>query len=245
MFKWAKEGHEKTLNQRVRPGLIIVLNKMTDGSHDSLATVDQATRRLLNNFQQSNRFIDLQRKWKSRGKEIQTAEELMLCYYDSFRVISIPQYTAASPITVKKTSNQIKSLYQEICRMSELIRKKRQSLNMELDTASFNAYLTQSLANLGRDYHSAIDFHQLSKGDSSLPSRFSEHLLYVMAGVANHRNFHTSEATGGETHLVDQMTPYIAACIAAQINNNDSQGKAFAEAHMYIWVFVDSRRSRR
>ncbi|KAK6208479.1 hypothetical protein LQW54_006825 [Pestalotiopsis sp. IQ-011] len=70
MFKWAKEGHEKTLNQRVRPGLIIVLNKMNAGTHDALASVNQATKSLLGNFERSTRFNELQQRWRSRGKEI-------------------------------------------------------------------------------------------------------------------------------------------------------------------------------
>ncbi|KAI1427994.1 hypothetical protein F5Y12DRAFT_791152 [Xylaria sp. FL1777] len=226
MFKWAREGHEKTLNQRVRPGLIIVLNKMTTGSHNALGSVNRATKRLLENFEQSTRFSELQKTWRSRGKEIQTAEELILCYYDSFRVVSVPQYTATSPATVKKTSDQIKTLYEEIGQMSELIRKKRQLLNPELDVASLNAYLRQALVGLGRDCESTIDFHQLSDGDYSLPRRFSEHLVHVMANVAKQRNFDTSQATGGEANLVSQMTPYIAACIVAQAENHESRDEA-------------------
>ncbi|GAW20800.1 hypothetical protein ANO14919_103110 [Xylariales sp. No.14919] len=226
MFKWAKEGHEKTLNQRVRPGLIIVLNKMAAGSHDALSSVNRATGRLLENFEQSTRFSELQTKWRSRGKEIHTAEELILCYYDSFRVVSVPQYTATSPATVKKTSDQIKILYEEIGKMSALIRKKRQLLNLELDVASLNAYFRQALINLGRDYRSTIDFHQLSDGDYSLPRRFSEHLVHVMANVAKQRNFDTSQAAAGEANLVNQMTPYIAACIVAQIDNHESGEEA-------------------
>ncbi|KAI0808727.1 hypothetical protein GGR55DRAFT_689696 [Xylaria sp. FL0064] len=206
MFQWAKEGHEKTLNQRVRPGLIIILNKMPSGSHNALAS--------------------LQKKWRLRGKEIKNAEELILCYYDSFRVISIPQYTPSSPAAVKDTSDQIKILYEEIGAMSELIRKKRQCLNMKLDVASFNAYLKQAIISLGRDYQSTIDFHQLSDGDYNLPRRFSEHLVHVMANVVKQRNFGTSQATGGEANLVFQMTPYIAACIVAQIEHESSE-----EAH--------------
>ncbi|KAI0902824.1 hypothetical protein F4823DRAFT_629883 [Ustulina deusta] len=197
MFQWAKEGHEKTLNQRVHPGLIIILNKMPSGSHNALASVNDATRRLLENFEQSTRFSELQKKWRSRGKEIKTAEELILCYYDSFRVISIPQYTPSSPATVKETSDQIKILYEEIGAMSKLIRKKRQSLNMEPDVASLNAYFKQALINLGKDYQSAIDFHHLSDGDLAS----------------------TCQATGGEANLILQMTPYIAACIVAQIEH--------------------------
>ncbi|KAI0423414.1 hypothetical protein F5Y09DRAFT_357001 [Xylaria sp. FL1042] len=261
MFKWAKEGHEKTLNQRVRPGLIIVLNKMSDGSHDSLADVGQATKRLLDNFQRSNRFADLQRRWMSRGKQIHTAEELILCYYDSFRVVSVPQYTSSSPSTVKKTSDQIKSLYNEICKMSELMMKKRQSLDKQLDTARLSAYLAQTLVSLGQDYQGTIDFHRLSKQDSSLPRRFSEHLLYVMSNIAVDRHFNTSEALGGEVNLVSQMTSYIAACIVAQIDSTAAQdeiqkrkndlvdearrGVDAFRAHYWRCEFKDSRGQRR
>ncbi|KAK6208480.1 hypothetical protein LQW54_006826 [Pestalotiopsis sp. IQ-011] len=110
--------------------------------------------------------------------------------------------------------------------MSERIRSKRQLLNMELDVASMNAYLIQALIKLGRDHHSTIDFHQLSDGDYRLPRRFSEHLVSVMASLAKKRNFDTSQTVGGEAMLVHQMTPYVAACIVAQIGDQASEDEA-------------------
>ncbi|EXK77612.1 hypothetical protein FOQG_17687 [Fusarium oxysporum f. sp. raphani 54005] len=224
MFRWAKDGHEKTLNQRVRPGLIIILNKMPADSHDVLSSVKKATRQLLDSFQKSTRFQELQRKWKARGRAIRTAEELILCYYESFRVISIPQHTPSSPTVVKSTSDQVKALYYEIVAMSEEIRGKRQSLNLDLDVSSLNAYLLRSASALARDFHNSLDFRELSDGDSALPRRFSEHLAQLMSRMAKLRHFDTSQAVGGETELVLQMTPYIAACIIAQIDQaNDEE----------------------
>lgn len=225
MFAWARDGHEKTLNQRVRPGLIIILNKMSVDAHDMLSSVETATRQLLESFQRSTRFQELQRKWKSRGRIVNTAEELILCYYESFRVISIPQHTPSSPAIVQGISGQVKSLYEQIVSMSEEIRTKRQSLNLDLDVSSLNAYLLRSAIALGRDYHNSLDFHELSDGDSALPRRFSEHLLQLMSRMSKIRHFDTNQAVGGEAELVLQLTPYIAACIMAQLDHGNDPGE--------------------
>ncbi|ETS80845.1 hypothetical protein PFICI_08374 [Pestalotiopsis fici W106-1] len=171
--------------------------KMNAGMPSALASVNQATTSLLGNFERSTRFTELRRRWRSRGKEIPTAEELILCYYDSFRVISIPQYTATPPTTVKKTSDQIKTLYKELIHMSERIRSKRQLVNMELDVVNVNVYFKRALIKLGRDYD-----------------------IGVMASLAKKRNFDRSQTVGGEAMQVHQMISYIAVCILAQIGDH-------------------------
>ena len=217
MFKWAKDGHEKTLNQRVRPGLVIVLNKMSQDSQETLSTVDKATKCLLDSFQRSTRFGELQKRWKARGRTINTAKDLIYCYYHSFRVIPIPQYTRSSPATAQRISTQIKVLYGEIVSMSGRIRAKRRSLNMDLDVASLNAYLLQSVNSLARNYHNALDFHRLADGDSALPRRLSEHLLQLMSNMVKLRGLDTTQEVGGEAQLIQQMIPYIASCVVAQV----------------------------
>ncbi|KAF7556928.1 hypothetical protein G7Z17_g1027 [Cylindrodendrum hubeiense] len=195
---------------------------MPSDSHDSLSSVTEATRRLLESFQESTRFEELQKKWKARGRVISTAEELILCYYESFRVISIPQYNPSSPAAVKQVSEQIKVLYNEILSMSKRIRQRKRSLNMDLDVSSLSAYLRRSVAALGNDFHNSLDFHQLSDGLSALPRRFSEHLVQLMSRMVKLRHFDTSQAIGGEAELVTQMSSYIAACIVAQIDESDN-----------------------
>lgn len=233
MFRWAKDGHERTLNQRVRPGLIIVLNKMPMDSQNLLSSINNATRQLLDSFQKSTRFQELQQKWRARGRNIQSAEELIHCYYDSFRVVSVPQHTPSSPAVVQGISKQVRNLYNEILAMSEGIRRKRKVSNLDLDVSSLNAYLHRSVMALGRDFHSALDFHELSDGDSALPRRFSEHLCHIMVRMTKLRGIDASQAVGGEADLVVQMTPYIAACIIAQIDDTKDQGKAHTKAIVY------------
>ncbi|KAK4218924.1 hypothetical protein QBC37DRAFT_164801 [Rhypophila decipiens] len=217
MFKWAKDGHEKTLNQRVRPGLVIVLNKLAQDSQENLSTVDGATKKLLDSFQRSARFVELQKKWKARGRNITSAKDLIYCYYHSFRVIAIPQHTRTSPVTAQRISTQIKVLYGEIKAMSGRIRAKRRSLNMDLDVASLNAYLLTSVNSLALDYNNALDFHRLSDGDSALPRRFSEHLLQLMKNMVKLRGLDLTDEVGGEAKLITAIIPYIASCIVAQV----------------------------
>ncbi|KAK0730097.1 hypothetical protein B0H67DRAFT_560740 [Lasiosphaeris hirsuta] len=217
MFNWAKDGHEKTLNQRVRPGLVIVLNKMPQDSQETMSSVERTTRSLLDSFQKSARFGELKKRWESRGREIHSARDLILCYYHSFRVISIPQHTAASPTTAKKISQQIKILYGEIRAMSQRIRERRKSLGMDYDVASLSSYLLQSVTALGNDYNNALDFHRLADGDSALPRRFSEHLLQLMSNMVTLGGLDTTEEIGGESELVKDIIPYIAACIVSQL----------------------------
>ncbi|KAF4447081.1 hypothetical protein F53441_9380 [Fusarium austroafricanum] len=218
MFDWAKDGHERTHNQRVRPGLIIVLNKMPMDTHDSIPSTDRETRKLLRSFEASTRFQELQRKWRVRGRIIWTAEELIRCYYEDFRVISIPQFTPSSPVIVQSIAIQIKAFYGEILSMSEKIRGKRKSFNLDFDTSSLSAYLRRSAEALGKDYQNSLDFHQLSDGDVAPPRRFSEHLAQLMARMAKLWHFDKIDQIEGEREMVLQMTPYIAACIMAQID---------------------------
>ncbi|RTE85170.1 hypothetical protein BHE90_000326 [Fusarium euwallaceae] len=178
----------------------------------------EVPRFFVDSFENSTRFQELQQEWEIRGRSIKTAEELIQCYYDDFQVISIPQLTRSSPAIVQNISDQIKALYSEIIAMSEKIRGKRKSFNLDLDTSSLNAYLHRSAMALGRDYQDSLDFHELSDGDVAPPRRFSEHLAQLMARMAKQRNFDTTQAVKGESELVLQMTPYIAACIVAQID---------------------------
>jgi hypothetical protein len=224
LFDWAKDGHERTLNQRVRPGLIIVLNKNTAQSHDILGDVNEATQKLLNSFQNSTRFEELCRKWKARGRTVRTAEELILCYYDFFRVLSVPTHTTQPPVA-KQIAHQLRTLYEEIEAMSRRIREKRRTFNMDLDVSSFSAYLEHSVNTLARDHRNSIDFHRLSEGDYALPSKFSEHLVQLLSNMVKLRELDTTNIVGGEAGLVVDAIPFIAACIMAQLPRSGTPGE--------------------
>ncbi|KAH8888443.1 hypothetical protein GQ53DRAFT_826146 [Thozetella sp. PMI_491] len=217
LFAWAKDGHEKTLNQRVRPGLIIILNKIPVHSRDGLRDAKVATSKLLRSFEKSDRFEELRRRWRRRGRSISNAEELVLCYYDFFRVISIPTYDR-QPTTTDEIAGQIKGLYSEISSVSDHIREKRRSFNMDLDVANLDAYLKTTATILGHDYRNALDFHEVLDGDANLPTSFGEHLARVLWNMVKIKRLNRKNKVGGEVQLLEDMVPYLAACIAARVD---------------------------
>ena len=219
LFEWARQGHEKTLNQRVRPGLIIILNKSTELAHDALGTPEQATRRMLDAYSKSSRFRDMQHMWEKRGRRVRTAEDLIHCYYYAFKVVSIPTYTLSPPVASQMTE-ALRGVYAKVREMSERIRRKRRAANMEPDISSFNSYVEYAAKKLARNYKDAVDFHhmQTSSGDSSLPTSFSEHLVQLMSNMLRLRGLDSSNETGGEARLVEDIIPFIASCIVAQIS---------------------------
>lgn len=223
LFDWALQGHEKTLNQRVRPGLIIILNKSTELIHDALGSPEQATRKILDAYAQSARFKEMRARWAKRNRRVKTAEDLIHCYYYAFTVVSMPTYGSDPPVA-SQMAGALKELYAKIRDMSERIRKKRRSCNMDPDVSSFNSYLEYAAGKLARDYTTAVDLHQMqmSSGDWSLPTRFSEHMAQLMANMSRIRRLDESNERGGEAELVEEIIPFIASCIVTQVPQTDS-----------------------
>lgn len=223
LFDWALQGHEKTLNQSVRPGLIIILNKSTELVHDALGSPEQATRKILDAYAQSARFKEMQETWAKRNRRVRTAEDLIHCYYYAFTVVSIPTYGSDPPVA-SQMSEALKELYAKIRGMSEFIRRKRRSCNMDPDVSTFNSYFEYAAGKLARDYKAAVDLHQMqmSSGDSSLPIRFSEHMAQLMSNMSKTRRLDESNKSGGEAQLVEEIIPFIASCIATQVPQIDS-----------------------
>ncbi|KAM7201004.1 hypothetical protein V8F20_005013 [Naviculisporaceae sp. PSN 640] len=221
LFTWAKDGLEKTLNQGVRPGLIIILNKMPEQS--GLSDGNTATRRLLQSFQATSWFQEFRKKWRDRGRKIETAEQLVLCYYSFFQVVSIPTFNK-EPTTANEISIRIKELYTKIRYISGAIQNKRQCFNLELDVPNLNAYLARSATILGRDYKDTLDLRHVVERQDGLPASFGEHLTGVLSSMAKHRDLHITSRVGGEAELLGDVIPYLAACIFAQYRSLDGQG---------------------
>jgi hypothetical protein len=225
LFDWAKTGHEKTLNQRVRPGLIIIVNRNTEKAHRALGSIDETTQHLLTSFQKSSRFKEMKKLWKVRGRSINTARDLIRCYYYDFRVISIPTYTT-QPEVAAKIAEAVRSLYNEIRIMSDRVRKTRMRFNLDLDVSRFGACFKHAAEMLAKDYRRAIDLHEVSSGDSPLPKTFSEHLVQLMSNMAKARGLEKADKIGGESRLIQDLLPFIAACIVAQLPRLEPSSKS-------------------
>jgi hypothetical protein len=212
-------GHERTVNQRVRPGLIIVVNKDVPSADKEWLDVDYATKTLLSHLELSPAFAELREVWKTRGKVLKTAEDLIHCYYDSFRIICIP---SLEPSTTQTIAIQYRKLYDEIRKSSDKLRKKKVQVGMNLDVGSFSKYMENAFSRLAKDLTSSIDFHYMASKDTDRPSKFREHVTNLLVKLKAEEEKKGEIEYGDLTNvpeaaLVDRITPFIACCIESKI----------------------------
>jgi hypothetical protein len=219
LFEWAVAGHELTVNQRVRPGLIIVVNKDVPSADKEWLEVDYATKTLLSHLELSPAFARLREVWKARGRSLSTAEDLIHCYYDSFRIICIPTLTNTTTDTI---AMQYQKLYDEIKTSSDKLRKKKIQVGMNLDVESFDKYMGSAFSRLAKDLTSSIDFHYMASKDTDRPTKFREHVTNLLVKLKVEEEKQNRGVSGkfnaiSETAMVNRITPFIACCLASKI----------------------------
>lgn len=226
LFEWASSGHDRTLNQRVRPGLLIVVNKDVPTASEDWLDVDYATKTLLSHLELSAAFAGLRATWKKRGRILKTAEDLILCYYESFRIICIPNLDQT---TTHQIAVQYKKLYEEVTRSSKRMRIKKKSVGMNLNVQSLIKYMDYAFERLARDWTSSIDFHYLASKDAVRPRKFREHMLATMVTIKNEEESHNTNENLDESKFVDRLVPFFATCVASNVRKTggNSEGEMF------------------
>ena len=219
LFEWAAKGHEWTRNQRVRPGLVIVINKDVPSSDEAWLDVEHATKTLLAHLELSTAFAELREKWMLRGTVLNTAEDLILCYYDSFRIVCIPTLTSRTTHTI---ALQYQKLYEEVRKTSDRLRQKKLNLGMNLNVESFGKYMEHALRRLAKDLTSWIDFHYMAMKGTRRPQTFTDHVVALLTKLKQH-NEQVSNSNIQETDVINRLTPFIACVIASRIPKGESR----------------------
>lgn len=215
------------MSQRVRPGLLIVVDKDVPSASEDWLDVDHATETLLSHLELSSAFADLRRIWRKRGKSLKNAEGLILCYYDSFRIICIPNLDQTTTHTI---AIQYEKLYKEVRQAIEKMRVKKKSMGMNLNVQSFNKYMEYAFERLARDRTSSIDFHYLESKDASRPRKFHEHMLALMISLKEEEEErHIPDSIADQQALLINLVPFLATCVAFGVRgeNMSSDGLFF------------------
>ena len=218
----------------MRPGLIIIVNRVTTSLDEKGLDVEYATKRMLKRLALSTAFTELRAVWQKRGKDLHTAEDLILRYYDSFRVICIPNGGAT---TMHLIASQYQKLYNEVRTVSEEVRRKKLGLKMNLNVPSFSLYMEHAFTRLAKDLTSSIDFHYLANKDAARPTTFREHLLVLLVKWKENEEREQGRDTVRETEVVDRLTPYVACCIASQIPRNVTKEGELVPC-LLIWLVL-------
>jgi hypothetical protein len=119
LIGWAHDAHGRTANQEAKPALLYIINQDNLLDFETLSDIDKATKIVLAKLRRSERFSTEQRLWRERGRHIETADQLLLCYYSSVRVAFIPQFLPYHPICeAVDVHKQYNILYRQITDLS-------------------------------------------------------------------------------------------------------------------------------
>jgi hypothetical protein len=234
LFEWASNSHDRTYNQRIRPGLLIIVNNSSppiEHNRGKWLDPNYATEKLLNAIDISESFPDQCEEWRRRGRDIRSARDLILCYYESFRVVHIPTLSYA---TAEDVTFQHEKLYREIRQASTRLRETREQLGMSLNTTAFVQYMDHAFNRLAKDIRKSINFYYLSYRGEEVPSKFSDHLTSLIAAVQEDQR---PDGLGQERELLNQLRPYIAGCVVLHTSNQqDGSGmQTFQNMASWIW----------
>ncbi|TVY37236.1 hypothetical protein LOCC1_G007153, partial [Lachnellula occidentalis] len=161
LIEWAGAALEMSSNQPVLPHAVIALNVSELSIDPEQWEVPRATTWLMDAVKESLsknvKFRKHAQIWRSRGRRIDTVEDLLLSYYSSIRVIRIPGI--GRPTLMK---NQMEKLYGEISASLEISKTSKRSLRMLLDADELQPYLKFAFDHFSTNLDRPFDFVQAS-----------------------------------------------------------------------------------
>lgn len=168
------------------------------------------TDKLNNSFASFSSLVD---KWKERGKIIRSTEELILCYYDTFKVVCIPSLmTAPTRVII----GQFEKLYSEIQRASEAVGARREAVGNKMDVESFSFHTQHAFELFSKSLDDAFNFHYVSDKIAVIPEDFADRLVVLLAKLMNQYTASMETIVGQEAAMLDSFVPYLASCLALE-----------------------------
>ena len=212
LLEWGAAAIDKSLNTPALPHCIIVQNASDLGVHDREWEIEYATRKLLSAVdgpldcvEGVPRFRELASHWRSLGRQIDTVEDLILCYYSSVRVIRVPgqrQYDIA-----QQQIGTLHALISQNCRQSF---HTKQNARMLLNAGELNSYLRRVFHHFTDTLHIPFDFVQAALSRTPVPSSFGAHILQLCATLSARLPSRKKELV---LEMFENLSFMLASCI--------------------------------
>lgn len=209
-MSWAATGYDRLTNQHSRPALLIIINNDSRDNLTYWCDVDNATEAVLENLDASTWFDEQRSTWNRRGKEVNNARELLLCYYESLRVVFIPSREA---VRTQVIFEQYRKLYAEIQAGAQQVQRRQRSAGVNPDIETLTLYTELAFQALSEDVEGPVDFYDIMRQVTKLPQNLTEHLVNVMVKL---KKRHPSE-----DHLIRNLIPYLAAVLTIEMSGSD------------------------
>lgn len=220
LIDWADAALEMSSNQPVLPHAILVLNASELSIDAEQWNPVNATEWLMNavkdSIHQNVKCKKHAQTWRSRGKRIETVEDLLLSYYASVRVVRIPGIGRPNLM-----QTQLEQLYQEIAAASEHSKMRKRELRMLLDAKELQPYLQFAFDHFSKNLDRAFDFVQASFVYNPIPSDFAGNMLKLAVNIM--------EACGNKLDgegIFYELSFMVASCIMLDSTRSKTRGLA-------------------
>ena len=222
LLKWASTSIESATNQSVLPHAIVVLNKSHALLRDEEFDVDVATKNLLRDANQSlavnsdvARFV---RYWQGsdRARNISCAEDLLNCYYSSFKVIRIPEKGRYMLM-----NQQVKRLQTQISSCCQGSHEGKIQARRDLNADELGECLQSGLDHFTSTLDRPFDFLSFSWSHNPIPPGFEGNILRLALEIKSRQPvFEGQDIFGHLGHMV-------ASCIMLDFVRHRMKGKHF------------------
>lgn len=186
LLDWAAAAREGSVNQATLPHCLVVLNASDVGVRPEEWDVQTATQNLLSSVQTAldplegvPRFRTLADRWRSLGRHIVTVEDLLKCFYRSFRVVRIP--TIPNYRTIDEQVQKLYSVIRDGCRLS-LEAKRRARMLFTVDEQRL--YLSQCFDHFAARLDTAFNFSEVSLSHIPISEGFCKHALELIVLIS-------------------------------------------------------------
>ena len=227
LIDWAKEARDYTTNQGVKPSLIYIINQDNLSDFSVWRDVAHATQEMLRKWKGATRFAEEQARWRERGAVVDSADELLRCYYRDLTVVFIPQFLPGqTSCSASDLKHQYDLLYSEITRQSRESSEKRRNAGILFDREMFSRSTIRVLEQLAENPQCAVDLKGLAEPLQEQPTNFTSHVFNILCRLQEHseqerRPYNITIRT--EVRLVEKTLGYLASCVAGEVLR--TQGK--------------------
>ena len=178
LLNWAATSIESATNQSVLPHVIVVLNKSHALLRDEDFDVDLATRKLLLDANQSltvnSDIAQLVQYWQGQdhARDISCAEDLLDCYYSSFKVVRIPEKGRYMLM-----NQQVKRLQDQISFCCQGSHEGKIRARRDLNADELGECLQSGLDHFTSTLATPFDFLRFSWSCNPIPPGFEGNIL--------------------------------------------------------------------
>ena len=198
-------------NQYFRPALLVVVNNDNRDNIEQWCDVDFATEAVLENLDASTWFDEQRSTWNRRGKDVNSARELLLCYYDDLRVVIIP---SGGAVRTQVIFEQYQKVYAEIRASAQRVQRRRRSAGVNPDIETLTLYTELAFQTLSENLDGTVDFYDIMRRVTRLPQNLPEHLVNVLVKLKRRKS-------SSEQRLLSDLIPYLAAVLTLEISGSE------------------------